>query len=448
MLCLCVIFTVAGCGSKDESTKGKVEISVLARGGADKGAIQKFIDDFNKNNKHNIVIKYEEKDDSISEYIRVALQAGTAPDIIEGMSESTMDMALKKNWLRALDDDMVNKYKDELAEGAVTKAADGKYYTVGMVQGGTCRLIYNKEMFAESGLDPENPPKTWDEVREYAKILTKNGGGKKYGFALPFKNEGFGRWYVMIAGAPSDMYNNDGFDNATGKFDFTIYEDMINMYKGIINDGSTFPSPTTLDNDTARAQFAAGNVGMMLGMRWDVGVFNNQFPCQMDWGLANIPTFTGEITGSYPGGTGSTGGRYMTANSKHPKEQLIVWEYMHSKEYAKAMQDAGVIVSTYKDIGNLDKLESDLKGYKELYLPDEGLRIHHIDTPKKPNPAIQGDNYEKAFTAMVMGQLDVKKGLKDLTDRYNEGLKEWEKKGNKIEDYIIKDWDPNTYVPE
>lgn len=445
MLCLCVIFTMVGCGSKNDSAKGKIEISVLARGGADKGTIQKLIEDFNKTNEHNIYIKYEEKDDSISEYIRVALQAGTAPDIIEGMSESTMDMALKKNWLRPLDDDMVEKYRNELSDGSIAKAADGKIYTVGMARGGTCRLIYNKEMFEEYGLEV---PTTWDQVRENAKIITSKGEGKKYGFAIPFKNEGFGRWYVMIAGAPSDMYNNDGFDNATGKFDFTIYEDMVQMLKNLVDDGSTFPSPTTLDNDTARAQFAAGNIGMMLGMRWDVGVFNNQFPCTMDWGAVNIPTFTGEITGSYPGGTGGTGGKYMTANSKHPKEQLIVWEYLHGKEYAKAMQDAGVIVSTYKDIGNVKAIDSDLKCYTELNIPDEGLRIHYLDHPAKPNPAVQGDNYEKAFTAMVMGQIDIKKGLKDLTDRYNAGLAEWEKKGNDLSDYIVKDWDPNTYIPE
>lgn len=36
-------------------------------------------------------------------------------------------------------------------------------------------LYYNKALFAEAGLDPEQPPKTWDEMVEMAKKLTKDG---------------------------------------------------------------------------------------------------------------------------------------------------------------------------------------------------------------------------------------------------------------------------------
>ena len=47
-------------------------------------------------------------------------------------------------------------------------------------------FLYNKEMFAEAGLT--EPPKTWDEVYEYGKKLTRDtdGDGKidQYGFAL------------------------------------------------------------------------------------------------------------------------------------------------------------------------------------------------------------------------------------------------------------------------
>ncbi|CAM3601831.1 hypothetical protein MALU111345_13520 [Marinicrinis lubricantis] len=39
-------------------------------------------------------------------------------------------------------------------------------------------LYYNKDMFREAGLDPENPPTTFEEVEEAAKALTKDG---KYG---------------------------------------------------------------------------------------------------------------------------------------------------------------------------------------------------------------------------------------------------------------------------
>ena len=46
-------------------------------------------------------------------------------------------------------------------------------------------LYYNKEMFREAGLDPEHPPRTWDELIDYADRLTVRradvvGGGKQH----------------------------------------------------------------------------------------------------------------------------------------------------------------------------------------------------------------------------------------------------------------------------
>jgi multiple sugar transport system substrate-binding protein len=34
-------------------------------------------------------------------------------------------------------------------------------------------FFYNKRLFREAGLDPEGPPRTWDEVREFASVLTR-----------------------------------------------------------------------------------------------------------------------------------------------------------------------------------------------------------------------------------------------------------------------------------
>ena len=50
-------------------------------------------------------------------------------------------------------------------------------------------LLYNKGHFREVGLDPERPPQTWDELREYSRRLTRdtNGDGEidRVGFAVP-----------------------------------------------------------------------------------------------------------------------------------------------------------------------------------------------------------------------------------------------------------------------
>jgi len=42
-------------------------------------------------------------------------------------------------------------------------------------------LLYRKDLFFEAGLDPDRPPTTWEEFRQYAKTLTR---GRQYGLML------------------------------------------------------------------------------------------------------------------------------------------------------------------------------------------------------------------------------------------------------------------------
>ncbi|NUT59439.1 MAG: extracellular solute-binding protein, partial [Agromyces sp.] len=41
-------------------------------------------------------------------------------------------------------------------------------------------LHYNRDLFEQAGLDPDQPPATWDEVREAAKTIAENTGKAGY----------------------------------------------------------------------------------------------------------------------------------------------------------------------------------------------------------------------------------------------------------------------------
>jgi len=68
---------------------------------------------------------------------------------------------------------------------------DGKIWAIPF-QRSTPVLYWNKEAFAEVGLDPDRPPRTWDELAEYAALLTKREGGQVT------------RWGVTISGGWND----------------------------------------------------------------------------------------------------------------------------------------------------------------------------------------------------------------------------------------------------
>ncbi|WP_428944811.1 sn-glycerol-3-phosphate ABC transporter substrate-binding protein UgpB [Pantoea sp. FN060301] len=78
-------------------------------------------------------------------------------------------------------------------------------------------LYYNKDAFKKAGLDPEKPPKTWQELEQDAAALRK--AGMKCGYASGWQGwiqiENFSAWH----GLPVATKNN-GFDGTDAEFVF------------------------------------------------------------------------------------------------------------------------------------------------------------------------------------------------------------------------------------
>jgi multiple sugar transport system substrate-binding protein len=61
---------------------------------------------------------------------------------------------------------------------------DGKPYGVAM-KSSPFMLFYNKELLRKAGLDPNKPPKTWDEWKAMSKQITDAGKGQFWGGGVP-----------------------------------------------------------------------------------------------------------------------------------------------------------------------------------------------------------------------------------------------------------------------
>ncbi len=73
-------------------------------------------------------------------------------------------------------------------------------------------LYYNKDMFKAAGLDPNKPPRTFAEVKEYAAKLTKKGADGKvsqYGYSMAI----YGWFFEQLLAASNGLY----LDNANGR---------------------------------------------------------------------------------------------------------------------------------------------------------------------------------------------------------------------------------------
>ncbi|NIA14259.1 MAG: extracellular solute-binding protein [Nitrospiraceae bacterium] len=109
-----------------------------------------------------------------------ALTAGTPPDVFLFWNPANVGVVAKLGCIRPLDERFAASTlrREDFIEGALEfPTIDGKLYAVPFLVD-VLGLFYDKQLFIEAGLDPERPPKTFDQLIEYTKILTRFEDGK------------------------------------------------------------------------------------------------------------------------------------------------------------------------------------------------------------------------------------------------------------------------------
>ena len=126
------------------------------------------------------------------EKIIVAIAAGNAPDVVELGTDWVANFA-GAGALR----DLTQETKDLRENYFLWESAtyQNKIYGVPWLAG-TRVLFYNRDLFRRAGLDPDRPPKTWDELLEDAKRIRRLGDDI-YGFAV-FVGEPYSPWQEFL----------------------------------------------------------------------------------------------------------------------------------------------------------------------------------------------------------------------------------------------------------
>lgn len=293
VVALCVA-SFAGCSEKTDVAGDAQKITVWTTGSSSKAVVDMLVKEYNEGQgkKDGVYIDYQVKaGDSLKTSLELALQTGDAPDMFEGGSIKKM---IEKGQVCAISDlpggeEFLKYYREN--DMLANEATDfgGKTYVV--PRSSTVRaLIYNKDMFKAAGIVDENgeakPPKTYAEMIEYAKKLT-DPSKNQYGYILPLKWTGwFGSDVRNVAQA---SIGHIGYVMQEDRFDYKSMAPILETYITMFKDGSCMPGCESIDNDQARAYFAAGNIGMKMAFSFDVGVLNDQFPATCDWGVAPVP---------------------------------------------------------------------------------------------------------------------------------------------------------------
>ena len=302
---------------------GTIQIAVVA--GAMRDTMQKLADKYEEANPGTTIQIVTEPECGAFEAL---IAAGNQPDIITGSFGYMPAKYASMNALVPLEDlPGAQELFARLDERTVVQDLGHNYYVPLGVD--ITMMIYNKELFEEAGLDPENPPVTWDEfiaAAEAINALPARADGTAVNGTV-FWNEAlaWGGWYwnmlqpIYLNGNQNQcqLLNRLGTDivfdqpecNMTGFFEFT-------------QRAQQFAPPTMEKN------FFSRNIGMWLqyGYSWEPNLQT----------AAERPMVIGEDVGVAPvpvpneGDTSYTtlGGRPLMIMRTNPEREAMAWEFV------------------------------------------------------------------------------------------------------------------------
>lgn len=178
----------------------------------------------------------------------------------------------------------------------VFSSADGKTYGLPSANY-SLGLVYNRTLFSKAGLDPDQPPKTWAEVRTAAKKITALGDGVNgYG---DYSKSNTGGWHFTaeVYSVGGDVAVQDGgvwkaaFNDDKGRQVLRQLHDMRFVDK-------TMGERQMLEYADLLQMMAAGKLGMYIGSPDNIPTIVKQYKGKYeDYGLAAIPDGKGTLTG-------------------------------------------------------------------------------------------------------------------------------------------------------
>ena len=419
-----ILTIISTCFIGCESENSDVDVFTMwTNSGHTKQFMDEAVAEFNNTigKENSMKIEYTVYGGDYAQSLEMAIANGKAPDFfnVQGSMQTQVD---KGNVFPISDlpdmDEFLSKYEGYLVENE--DVINDKVYKVPM-QLTTFGFIYNKDLFKEAGLVDETgeavPPKTWDEVVEYAKKLT-NPSKKVYGIALPIKWGAF--WGIEMGKSALSSYGRHEYDVKSDKYDFGIYKDIMEYLLQIKKDGSYFPGAESLDNDQARAQFAEGRVAMKFAASWDVGVLNDQFPAQCDWGVAPLPVLkNGEREYYQPGSYSSFVDVSSSVKDKDLKKVAIIYKWINSDEMINGMYEEGLVLPWNSNI---------IKDKENISLKQGWSEFANLSSISKPYVGwvplkLEGQTYAEYFDKVWHGELEIDEAIQKANDTYNEAYR-------------------------
>lgn len=252
--------------------------------------LQGLFDKYGKANNVKVEVTAPVADDKVL----AALTGSEPPDILILGGGDLVKSWNREGLVTPLDNLIVQNNIDvsDIYSAPLAQCKDEKGHTLCLPWGNDVYgLFWNKDLFEEAGLDPEKPPKTMEELAQYADKLTKKddkGNLTQVGF-IPDFSWSHNDLYVRMFGGY--WYNDDGTQLAVDSqpmIDSLKWQQQ--FYSKYGADKVLAFTSTTGDYMSPDQGFYAGKIAMMVDGEWQVGTnFIKKFKPELNYGVVAFP---------------------------------------------------------------------------------------------------------------------------------------------------------------
>lgn len=314
-----LLFVLAGCmacsmnaAAVTEENGEKVITYACWEEGATQKAYDAVIEQYNATHEGvKVVANYIPYGEYLSK-MSTLIAADSMPDVFKLIEGSVYEWGSKgviADLKPMYEEAGIDPYEGVIEESVFT---DGEHIYSVSADNATFSLYYNKELFAEAGIEPPSAdvenPWTWEEFVEAAKLLTKDGSGYNatqeefdendvvtYGTIMPVT------WTRMM---PLLESNDAGYASEDG-MTFTLSEEAgIEVVQAVADLSLVEKCAPTIEiangaySDTA-TMLMNGQVAMYIDGSWSLPSFTNE---KFDIGLAPVPAFKHAANVTWTGG--------------------------------------------------------------------------------------------------------------------------------------------------
>ena len=297
----------SGSGGGDGKSGGKVKIRFASWDEAeDVDAQQAAVDKFNDAHD-DIEVTLEAYGGEFDTKISAGMGSNDMPDVMYMWNYPAYSQGLEPldSYIEKEGEDYKKNFYDTLWN---YNSYDGSTYGI-PIGFTTHALFYNKDIFAEAGIDEPTNDWTWEDVQAASKTITEKCEGKK-GFSFQMKPDPYD--YEMYLWSNGTAYV-DAEGTLEGNLNSDKAKEVFQMFQDMEKEGSAVAT-----EKSGTDEFRAGNTGMYVYGSWSINTLKED---GVNFGVVNIPSFGSQPSISILSSSG-------ISMSKDSKNKEAAWEFI------------------------------------------------------------------------------------------------------------------------